>query len=67
MSKNVVHVVGTGTIGESLIGLLANFREPLGIDEVTFHIRMPLLTDRSKVVALTAYGAKLCVDHPKWQ
>lgn len=32
--KRIVHVVGTGTIGEPLIGLLATFREELGIDEV---------------------------------
>ena len=62
MSKKIVHVVGTGTIGEPLIGLLANFREPFGIDEVTFHKRTPLLTDRSKVMTLTKMGAKLCVD-----
>jgi len=61
-SKNV-HVVGTGTIGEPLIGLLTAFAEPLGIAEVTFHKRTPLLTDRSKVINLTKRGAKLCVDH----
>lgn len=63
MARNaVVHVVGTGTIGEPLIGLLSDFRKPLGIDEVTFHKRTPLLTDRSKVVSLIRRGAKLCVD-----
>jgi len=36
MHKNIVHVVGTGTIGEPLIGLLANFREASGIDEIAF-------------------------------
>ena len=51
MEKNVVHVVGTGTIGEPLIGLMASFREKLGIDEITFHKRTPLVTDRSKVAA----------------
>lgn len=61
-SKNVVHVVGTGTIGEPLIGLLNTIREPLGIDEVTFHKRTPLLTDRSKVVNLMKRGARLAVD-----
>lgn len=58
----VVHVVGTGTIGEPLIGLLCEMKGPLGIEEVTFHKRTPLLTDRSKVVALMRRGAKLCVD-----
>ncbi|MBI4529337.1 MAG: hypothetical protein HY695_36520, partial [Deltaproteobacteria bacterium] len=61
MSK-VAHVVGTGTIGEPLIGILSTFREDFGIGEVTFHKRTPLLTDRSKVVVLGQKGARLCVD-----
>jgi glyceraldehyde-3-phosphate dehydrogenase type II len=67
MGKKIVHVVGTGTIGEPLIGILNTFREPFGIDEVTFHKRTPLLTDRSKVIVLTQRGAKLCVDQDRWQ
>ncbi len=58
----VVHVVGTGTIGEPLTGLLCETMGPLGIDEVTFHKRTALLTDRSKVINLIRRGAKLCVD-----
>jgi glyceraldehyde-3-phosphate dehydrogenase (NAD(P)) len=58
----VVHVVGTGTIGEPLIGLLCEMKGPLGVEEVTFHKRTPLLTDRSKVWNLVKRGAKLCVD-----
>lgn len=65
--KRVVHVVGTGTIGEPLIGLLASFRKELGIDEVTFHKRTPLLTDRSKVLSLQKKGARLAVDWPTWE
>lgn len=61
-AKKIVHVVGTGTIGEPLIGLLAEKRQELGIDEVTFHKRTPLKHDRSKVFALQRKGAKLCVD-----
>lgn len=61
-SSAVVHVIGTGTIGEPLIGLLTSLKEPLGIEEVTFHKRTPLLTDRSKVKDLIRRGAKLCVD-----
>ena len=61
-NKRIVHVVGTGTIGEPLIGLLAIFRRELGIDEVTFHKRTSLLTDRSKVVSLQKRGARLAVD-----
>ena len=61
-AKPIVHVVGTGTIGEPLIGLFCRFKEQLGIEDVTFHKRTPLLTDRSKVKALTALGAKLATE-----
>jgi len=67
MAKKIVHVVGTGTVGEPLIGILASFQEQFGIDEVTFHKRTPLLTDRSKVVVLDQKGAKLCVDKDRWK
>src|SRR5262245_65869537 len=60
--KAIVHVIGTGTIGEPLIGLLTELKGPLGIEEATFHKRTPLLHDRSKVVNLVKRGAKLCVD-----
>jgi glyceraldehyde-3-phosphate dehydrogenase (NAD(P)) len=60
--KAIVHVIGTGTIGEPLIGLLVDFRDKLGFEEITFHKRTPLLTDRSKVVSLLKRGAKLAVD-----
>ncbi|MGD2060094.1 MAG: hypothetical protein PVF87_04450 [Acidimicrobiia bacterium] len=59
---NIVHVVGTGTIGEPLIGLLADNKEHFGIDEVTFHKRTPLITERAKVNDLVDRGAVLCVD-----
>lgn len=58
----IVHVIGTGTIGEPLIGLLSALKQQLGFEEVTFHKRTPLLTDRSKVVSLIRKGARLCVD-----
>jgi len=64
---NVVHVVGTGTIGEPLIGLLADFRKELGIDEVTFSKRTPLLTHRTKIWGLLKRDAKLCVEREKWK
>lgn len=63
--SHVVHVVGTGTIGEPLIGLLADHREDFGIDEVTFHKRTPLVTERSKVNDLVRRGADLAVDDDK--
>lgn len=61
MSK-IVHVVGTGTIGEPLIGLLADHAAAFGIDEVTFHKRTPLIDERAKVRDLVQRGAVLCVD-----
>lgn len=60
--KSIVHIVGTGTIGEPLIGLFADFREKMGIDEVTFHKRTPLESDKSKLDHLMARGAKIAVD-----
>jgi len=63
---NIVHIVGTGTIGEPLIGLLANLKKELCIDEVTFSKRTPLLTDRSKVRDLIKRGAKLSVPKEKF-
>ena len=59
MPRNIIHVVGTGTIGEPLIGLLSDFRQELGIDEITFHKNTPLTTDRSKVTSLLNRGARL--------
>lgn len=58
---NIVHVVGTGTIGEPLIGLLADHRQDFGIDEVTFMKRTPMLEERGKVNAIMARGADLAV------
>lgn len=62
MPKKIVHVVGTGTIGEPLIGLLADYREALGFDEITFHKRTPLRSERPKVQALLNRGARLVTD-----
>jgi glyceraldehyde-3-phosphate dehydrogenase (NAD(P)) len=62
---SIVHVVGTGTIGEPLIGLLADNRAHFGIDEVTFHKRTPLLTERAKVADLEGRGAVLAVDEER--
>ncbi|MEE2775610.1 MAG: hypothetical protein VYE73_02475 [Acidobacteriota bacterium] len=58
--STVVHIVGTGTIGEPLIGLFADFG--LGAEEVTFHKRTPLVSDRAKLEHLMTRGAKLAVD-----
>ncbi len=63
--SHIVHVVGTGTIGEPLIGLLADNRSQFGIDEITFHKRTPLLTERGKVNDLVRRGAVLAVDEDR--
>jgi glyceraldehyde-3-phosphate dehydrogenase (NAD(P)) len=60
--KNIVHVVGTGTIGEPLIGLYTDFKEKWNIDEVTFHKRTPNVNDKATVEHLINRGAKLVVD-----
>lgn len=60
--KNIVHIVGTGTIGEPLIGLFTDFKDRMGIDEVTFHKRTPLVSDRSRLAHLMDRGAHLAVD-----
>jgi glyceraldehyde-3-phosphate dehydrogenase type II len=61
-NKTIVHVVGTGTIGEPLIGLFTDFKERWGIDEVTFHKRTPKANDHAMVEHLLNRGAKLVVD-----
>jgi len=58
MSKNVL-VIGTGTIGEPLIGLLAEHKEILGLDNVIFFKRTPLSDERGKVEALLRKGAQI--------
>ena len=60
--KTIVHIVGTGTIGEPLIGLFTDFHDRMGIDEVTFHKRTPLEFDKARIGHLMARGAKLAVD-----
>jgi glyceraldehyde-3-phosphate dehydrogenase/erythrose-4-phosphate dehydrogenase len=62
----IIHVVGTGTIGEPLIGMLTAYRKDLDIDEVTFNKRTPLKTDRSKVVDLIRRGAKLATERDQF-
>ena len=66
MSRKIVHVIGTGTIGEPLIGLLCDFKNDLGIDEITFHKNTPLTRDRSKVASLNNRGARLSTHSEKF-
>lgn len=67
MKRKIVHVVGTGTIGEPLIGLLTDYKDKLGIDEITYHKNTPLKGDRSKVFDLQKRGARLAVNADKFQ
>ena len=61
MKKNIL-IVGTGTIGEPLIGLLADFRKKLNIGHVIFHKRTPLVDEVAKVNSLIKRGARLAVN-----
>jgi glyceraldehyde-3-phosphate dehydrogenase (NAD(P)) len=60
--QRIVHVVGTGTIGEPLIVLLSQMKEQLGIDEVTFNKRTPRISEKPDVENMMLKGAKLCVQ-----
>lgn len=61
MERKIVHVVGTGTIGEPLIGILCEQKSNLGIDEITFHKHTPLTSDKPKIQNLIKKGARLSV------
>src|SRR5215475_2399810 len=61
-TKRVVHVVGTGTLGEPVISLLLNLQRDLKIDEITFHKNRPLLDDRVKIISLMRRKTKLTVE-----
>ena len=65
MERKIVHVVGTGTIGEPLIGILCEQKSNLGIDEVTFHKQSPLTKDAPKIKNLIAKGARLAVHEER--
>jgi hypothetical protein len=64
-AKRVVHVVGTGTLGEPVISLLLHLQHGLEVDEITFHKNRPLLNDRMKIISLMRRGAKLAVEEEK--
>jgi glyceraldehyde-3-phosphate dehydrogenase (NAD(P)) len=65
MTKRNVHIIGTGTIGEPLIGLFCAFADAWDIDQVSFHKRTPLRDERAKVESMIRRGAKLVVDTDK--
>ena len=57
---NTILIVGTGTIGEPLTGLLAALSKEIGIDELIFYKHTPRLTDRPMVKGLLSKGAHMC-------
>ena len=61
MERKIVHIVGTGTIGEPLIGILCEQKSNLGIDEITFHKHSALTKDKPKIDNLIKKGARLSV------
>lgn len=61
-NSKIVLVIGTGTIGEPLIGLLARLRGTVGLDKVLFHKRTPLDYEVAKVNSLIDQGAELVVN-----
>ena len=63
--RKIIHVIGTGTIGEPLIGLLSDYKDKIGIDQVTFHKNSALKGDFTKVIDLQKRGAHLAVDNGK--
>lgn len=63
--KKKVLIIGTGTIGEPLIGLMATRKKDLGLDEVMFYKHSPRLEDRSKIVNLEKKGAFLAADEDR--
>jgi len=64
-SENVVLVVGTGTIGEPLTGLLADLKKEIGIDELIFYKHTPRLIDRPMINGLLKKGAVMCCKKEK--
>ncbi len=63
---NTVLIVGTGTIGEPLTGLLAALSKELGIDELIFYKHTPRLTDRPMIRGLLKKGAHMCCQIEKF-
>ena len=62
---NVVHVVGTGTIGEPLLGLFADFRERMGIDEVTRIMRLDNASGARAVLQRARRKLRAALDRRK--
>jgi glyceraldehyde-3-phosphate dehydrogenase (NAD(P)) len=63
--KNVL-IVGTGTIGLPLIGLLARHKDKFGIDNVMFNKNTPLKHDSAQIRQMIKLGANLVTDSEKF-
>ncbi len=63
--KNVL-VIGTGTIGLPLIGLLARHKDKFGIDNVLFNKNTPLKHDSAQIKQTIKLGAELVTDKEKF-
>ncbi|MDH3602670.1 MAG: hypothetical protein OEU26_23910, partial [Candidatus Tectomicrobia bacterium] len=61
-TKRTIHIVGTGTIGEPLIGLLLDLQSDLAVEEISFHKHSARLGDRARIKSLMRRGAKLAVE-----
>ena len=66
MNKTIL-IIGTGTIGGPLIGLVADFKNKIGVNKVLFHKRTPLDYEVSKVNNFIDRGALLVTDTNKIQ
>lgn len=64
--KNVL-VIGTGTIGLPLIGLLARHKDKFGIDNVWFNKNTPLKHDSAQIKQAIKLGAELVTDSEKFE
>src|SRR3989344_2796796 len=64
--KPRVHVVGTGTIGEPLVYLLAEQRKELGLGRISFHKRSPLVEEVGKVKRMIEAGVIFSADEDKF-
>ena len=61
MARKIVHIIGTGTVGAPLIGVLLGHLEQLGIEEISFEPNLKAIENKAFLNGLVTRGAKLCV------
>ncbi|MBN2601884.1 MAG: hypothetical protein JXR87_07820 [Candidatus Marinimicrobia bacterium] len=61
MPRNIIHIIGAGTVGTPLIGILSSRRKSLGIDEISFQPDLSEIRNIAMIRGLVSHGAKLCV------